>query len=248
MKLLKNKVRYDGEFYKRQAEGSKKSAFVMLETLFALYKPRSVLDIGCGVGAWLSAAEALGVEKLYGYEGDWVKKEMLLSNRIELTSMDLSEAFVSQQKADLAMSLEVGEHLPKANSTVLVSALCSASDVVLFGAGIPYQWGTSHINLQWQSFWVDLFKKHNFTAYDVIRTVVWRNDSVEWWYRQNALLYVKDGSQSIDPAFLIGRECRMPDVVLPEYYECNMKAFLEPTLKSCFGSFKRYIKKLKNRC
>lgn len=239
-----NKTRYNADFYLQQADGSKRSALVLLNELFRLYKPSSVLDIGCGAGSWLSAAEELGASKLFGYEGSWVKKDMLLSKNIDLTTVDLSQHFVSSHRVDLALSLEVAEHLPSNISPCLVSALCKSSDVVLFGAGIPYQWGTNHINLEWQSYWANLFKHHGFVAYDIIRTATWKNGAVEWWYRQNALLYVKAGSASINPDLLAGWECRIYDVVLPEYYDFNMRMFLNPTFKRCFGGFRRYFNNL----
>lgn len=240
-----SKTLYNSNFYLQQADGSKRSALILLNEVFKLYKPTSVLDIGCGVGSWLSAAEDLGASRLYGYEGRWVEKDKMLSKNIELSTMDLSQHFASQHRVDLALSLEVGEHLPCDNSGALVSALCDSSDVVLFGAGIPYQWGTSHINLQWQSFWAKLFREKGFTAYDIIRAATWKSEAVEWWYRQNTLLYVKSGSESIKSDLLTGWECRVYDVVLPEYYDFNMRMFLNPTLKRCFGSFRRFFKNLR---
>jgi hypothetical protein len=63
--------------------------------------------------------------------------------------------------------------------------------VVLFSAAIPHQGGTAHLNEQWQAYWAAFFAQHGYVAVDCIRPRIYGNAKVEWWYRQNILIYCR---------------------------------------------------------
>jgi hypothetical protein len=50
---------YDKDFDSKREKGISESATVVLGLLYAHYKPRSVIDVGCGQEAWLASAESL---------------------------------------------------------------------------------------------------------------------------------------------------------------------------------------------
>jgi hypothetical protein len=52
----------------------------------------------------------------------------------------------ARKRFDLAISLEVAEHLPEGSAGALVSTLIEAAPVVVFSAAIKGQSGTNHIN------------------------------------------------------------------------------------------------------
>lgn len=181
---------YTSEFYRRQADDSERSAGAVLEVLFGLTRPRSILDIGCGVGAWLSAARKLGVEDILGVDGHTMPAEAMrippaCYRRIDL-SMDMPKI---ERSFDLAMSLEVAEHLPGGRAEALVEALTAAAGIVLFSAAIPFQGGRNHVNEQLPSYWIPLFQRRGFRCFDVIRPRIWDDRRVDVWYRQNILLF-----------------------------------------------------------
>jgi hypothetical protein len=93
------------------------------------------------------------------------------------------------RRFDLACSLEVAEHLSPSVADQLVLALVKAAPVVLFSAAIPRQGGTSHVNEQWASYWAEKFKRHGYVAIDCLRPALHGDRRVDWWYRQNALIY-----------------------------------------------------------
>jgi hypothetical protein len=62
---------------------------------------------------------------------------------------------------------------------------------VLFSAAIPPQRGTHHVNCQWPDYWQALFERQGFIAFDSIRPALWDDDEVEFWYRQNTIVYVR---------------------------------------------------------
>ncbi len=183
--------KYDSGFYDSQYQGSFDSAKVILPLLRQWINPSSVLDVGCGVGTWLRVwKDELGVADIVGIDGDYVDRKMLQIPEENFVSKDLKESFSLNKSFDLVMSLEVGEHLPTDKSAILIDNLVKHGNMVLFSAALLEQHGTYHINEQLPEFWAKLFTERNFVAVDIIRDKVWSNDKVEWWYRQNIVLYV----------------------------------------------------------
>lgn len=182
---------YNKEFYEDQQGGSYTSAKEILPMVFNLTHPKSIVDVGCGVGTWLNACQELGVDDVLGLDGPYVSEEMLKIPVAKFKKTDLSKPVSISRKFDLAMSLEVAEHLSEVDAETFVESLVTLSSFVLFSAAIPLQGGHNHINEQWQSYWADKFFARGYVAIDCIRPVVWNTDSVEWWYAQNMLLFVK---------------------------------------------------------
>jgi SAM-dependent methyltransferase len=182
---------YSPEFFQRQQEGSIRSARQVLPYVFELTSPASVVDVGCGVGTWLSAARALGVLDTLGIDGAHIDPELLQIPKRCFRAADLSLRFECERTFDLALSLEVAEHLPEASAPGFVESLTRLAPLVLFSAAIPRQSGSHHINEQWQSWWVELFNRQGFVAVDCVRHRFWNDSVVEWWYAQNTLLMVR---------------------------------------------------------
>jgi hypothetical protein len=180
---------YSREFYLGQRGGSYTSASVIVPIVKEIFAPRSVCDVGCGVGTWLRAWSDNGVSEIRGFDGEYVDRSQLMIGESDFRCHDLREPLPSDVKYDLAMSLEVAEHLPPDRSESFIAELTALAPVVLFSAAIPLQGGTDHINERWQSYWAGLFEKRGFSALDVIRPAVWENDAVERWYRQNTIVY-----------------------------------------------------------
>jgi hypothetical protein len=107
---------------------------------------------------------------------------------------DLAQPLDIDGSWDLAVSLEVAEHLPPASGEVFVAAIAALAPILLFSAAIPKQGGVHHVNEQWPSYWVSLFANHGMVPIDCIRPIVWDNDEVEWWYAQNVLLFAAESS------------------------------------------------------
>lgn len=182
---------YGASFYGEIAAGSFRSALIVLPLVFDIVHPCSVIDVGCGVGTWLRAARALGVADLCGIDGSHVPQHLLEIDSGEFNGRDLTQPLGhTTRRYDLALSLEVAEHLPRSRADSFVSDLCGLADAVLFSAAIPGQGGQEHINEERQSVWAERFVRHGFQPIDVVRPAVWSNSDVEYWYQQNTILYV----------------------------------------------------------
>jgi SAM-dependent methyltransferase len=183
--------KYDDRFFTELEANSYKSAKAVLPVLYQFIQPRSVVDVGCGTGTWLKVwDEDLQVKDYLGVEGPYVKPEMLKVAADKVVFKDLKEFFDPGRRFDLAMSMEVAEHLPDASANQFIRNLTSLSDIVLFSAAVPDQQGTYHINEQYPEYWARHFRQFNFVPVDCIRPLIWNNAQVEYWYQQNTLLYV----------------------------------------------------------
>lgn len=126
-----------------------------------------------------------------GIDGDYVNRERLLIDRTCFRPHDLALPIQLDQMFDLAISLEVAEHLPTRASGSFVESLVRAAPVVLFSAAIPGQGGTRHINEQWPEFWQELFGTFDYQCLDLIRSRIFLEPKVEWWYKQNVLVFMQ---------------------------------------------------------
>jgi SAM-dependent methyltransferase len=154
-----------------------------------LVPARSVIDVGCGVGTWLSVFQDHGVEHLSGVDGDYVDQTALEIPRDRFLPFDLEQPLRLAKTFDLVVSLEVAEHLPRECAVTFIDSLTRLGPIVLFSAAIPFQGGTLHVNEQWPDYWAEQFERHDYIAIDCLRRRVWGNEKVVWWYAQNILIF-----------------------------------------------------------
>lgn len=194
--MMKDLKTYNNFFYEKQLLESRNSAKYIVPIINDWFQPKSIIDIGCGVGAWLDIWKKCknGIE-VKGIDADFVDKSLLLidvSN--EFIEADLNKKLPKLKKYDLAMCLEVAEHLEGKRADSFIEELTGLSDIVVFSAAIPGQEGTQHINEQFLKYWIDKFNQNGYKCYDVIRPMIWEVDSISWWFRQNIVLFVKNGT------------------------------------------------------
>jgi len=168
------------------------SAKVVVPIVCSLVQPSSVVDVGCGSGSWLSVFLDNGVKRVLGLDGPYVDPSWLVISKDDFRSVNVGKAFDIEERFDLALSLEVAEHLHRTAAEEFIESLVKLAPVVLFSAAVPRQGGTHHVNEQWPDFWMNLFKKRRYAALDVIRKEIWKNPEVKYWYRQNIFLYVHE--------------------------------------------------------
>lgn len=163
---------------------------IIVPEVIKLINPKSVVDIGCGLGTFLNVFKRLGVSEVLGIDGYWVNKDLLFKyiEPKEFLEWDLEKNIKLDKKYDLVLSLEVAEHLSKDSADIFVQNLVNSGTVILFSAAIPNQGGQNHINEQWLTYWEEKFAKHNYVVHDIIRPIFWDNPEVFWWYRQNMIL------------------------------------------------------------
>ncbi len=180
---------YDNRFYDNMTSGAIGSAQIIVPLLVNLVSPKSVVDIGCGRGAWLSAFTEADVEDVLGVDGDYVDRSSLLIEPAKFLPADVTRPLDLHRRFDLALCLEVAEHLPASAAATLVRSLTALAPVIVFSAAPPGQGGTSHVNEQWPIYWKQHFAEHDFMQLDPIRRHVCQHADVAWWYQQNMFVY-----------------------------------------------------------
>ena len=188
---MKKTISYGEEFFAGQKGLSYRSAQQVIPIIQNFVPVISVCDVGCGVGTWLRAFREAGVQDVFGIDGSYVNKNLLEIPTTAFYEADLRQPLSLNRTFDLAMSVEVAEHLPEGRAIGFIGDLTRLAPVVLFSAAIPRQGGTDHINEQWQSYWAAIFAQHDFATCDVLRPLIWDNGNIARWYRQNMLLFCR---------------------------------------------------------
>ena len=182
---------YDQAFYDSFEETSLRSAQVVVPAVMKWAQPRSVVDVGCGLGIWLSVFGEHGVTEVLGLDGDYVERRRLRIPQECFRPTQLAAPPALGRTFDLAMSLEVAEHLPPDSSERFADFLASLAPVLLFSAAIPGQPGTAHINPRPHRYWHEAFAKRGYRALDPLRPVLWHDERVSLHYRQNVFIYAR---------------------------------------------------------
>jgi SAM-dependent methyltransferase len=180
---------YDAVFFDYVNSGSIRSAEHVLPHLIDHVTIDSVLDVGCGQGAWLHVWNKLGITDYQGIDGDYVDRSLLLIDEDRFVARNLEENFDLGRRFDVVQSLEVAEHLPESAASRFVESLVRHGDLVLFSAAAKGQGGDNHINEQDYGYWQQLFARHGYTAIDYLRPLLKECDDVEPWFRYNISLY-----------------------------------------------------------
>lgn len=204
-------------------------AAAIVEMLWAYHQPQSSIDLGCGMGFFLAALAAKGA-KIRAVDGPWVKDLDTEIPKSRYTLHDLNEPFRTRMRYDIAVSLEVGEHLDPGRTDGLVEDLTRLSDHVLFSAAIPGQKGKGHINCRWQGDWAEHFAARGYRCYDPFRRRLMAVEDMAPWFMQNLLFFVKDGVK-VSP-LLAEHEIppRAASYILPRWHEQRVN-FLVKQLK-----------------
>ncbi len=197
---------YPSTFFDYIEEGASRSAAVIVPLLAKLLPIKSVLDVGCGRGAWLRQWRRHGVIDIVGADGPYVDRRGLLIPADQFVEADLSQPIDLGRRFDLVQSLEVAEHLPAGAADAFVDSLARHGSVILFSAAVPGQGGEHHINERPYGYWRDKFRARGYVLFDAVRPLLVGDRHVEPWYRYNSLLFVAEPAiDRLDPAILARR-------------------------------------------
>lgn len=154
---------------------------------------RSYLDVGAGSGAFSAEAKRRG-RHVTACENSPFGRTMARAQHVDCRPFDLERQPPAEVgTADLALCLEVAEHLPPAMGMDLVDFLARQAPIVVFSAAHPGQGGTGHVNEQPQSYWIERFERagatHEVEATERLLEAFDRNGLTRPWYRDNAVVF-----------------------------------------------------------
>ena len=184
---------YDVTFFEMLSQTSLSSAAEVVPFVHEWIKPKTVIDVGCGDGAWLAAFAERGCSVI-GIDGAWVPRERLRIGQQHFITHDLVQPLPDSVYAcrfDLVLSLEVAEHLPEARADGFVHDLARLGDRLLFSAAVPGQGGYGHVNEQPHEYWIERFEGLGFAHSALLQRRFGQREEVASWYRNNLLVFVK---------------------------------------------------------
>ncbi|OCX70071.1 hypothetical protein A6M27_09980 [Acidithiobacillus thiooxidans] len=192
--MIKYEEIYDNNFYVDESETATKSAHSIITYLLneLNHKPISVIDIGCGLGDFLQEFDKFDIKEMLGVDGNHVPINKLSIPEDKFMVHDLRTELKIEKKFELAICLEVAEHIEEKYANVLVKSITDASDLVLFSAAIPGQGGTNHVNEKWPEYWQKKFQEYDYIMLDYLREKLWNSRNIAWWYKQNIMILCKE--------------------------------------------------------
>jgi SAM-dependent methyltransferase len=212
---------YDQSFFEYVNASATAAAGRIVPLLQQQFAPGSVLDVGCGQGAWLAVWHGHGVQDLMGVDGSYVDRSRLLFAPERFYPHDLSQPFDLGRSFGLVQCLEVAEHLPPGSAATLVDSLVRHGEVIVFSAAPPGQGGHDHVNERSYDYWRALFLDRDYLALDCLRPRILSEPAIDTWYRYNTLLYVRRaaimGLGDTLQASLLPQERAVPDLAPLSY-------------------------------
>lgn len=187
----------DKQFYLKTLREDRQRSYKLLAKLIQEeFHPDSVVDFGCGAGWVLYYCQVSGISDIVGcepnYNAQFVADESV-SSRIIQTS--LAEHLDLRRQFDLAVSLEVAEHIPSKFSHQVIENICRHSKNVLFSAAYPGQGGVGHVNEQKFEYWENHFNSYGFVldkpATRRILRALKKGKANHWYYKNCRVLRCK---------------------------------------------------------
>lgn len=185
---------YTSEYYENIIEGpAVRSAGTMAGSIISEFKPERVVDVGCGTGALLEVLRDMGCE-VFGLECSEEALKRCKVRRLDVAKFDLEKDVFSEERSfDVAVSVEVAEHLPENAADRYVDLLTRLSQVVIMTAAPPGQGGRDHVNERPSSYWIAKFRQRGFKYAEGI-SKRWQEDwkaagNVESWYYRNLMIF-----------------------------------------------------------
>tara|TARA_R110000823_G_scaffold303236_1_gene424566 strand:- start:32 stop:1801 length:1770 start_codon:yes stop_codon:yes gene_type:complete len=158
----------------------------LCETIKNLTKNKSLLDLGCGTGAYTKELQS-SCTSAKGYDGN--------PNTPEISKGLCGVADLTQKqefdKVDWVLSLEVGEHVPKESEDILLDNICSHSNKgVILSWAVPGQPGDGHINCQSNEYIINKMLDKGFNI-DWDSTYRLRENATLWWFKNTLMCFQK---------------------------------------------------------
>src|SRR5262245_20106891 len=208
-------VIYDADYYGCNVQDPAiRSVGTMAESICGEFNPTCVIDVGCGTGALLDALRKRGCDVL-GLEYSEAALRLCHAQQLPVLKFNIEkDVFTDRRVFDVAISMEVAEHLPARIADRYVELLTRLSPIIVFTAAPPGQGGrvgTDHINEQPPSYWMAKFHRRGFKPNDELSRS-WREQwkaagDVALCYYQNLMIFTKVGRRQ---TFALAPQTRQP--------------------------------------
>jgi hypothetical protein len=188
---------YPPKFFTKREHWKKKVYKIMAEDIDKMFNPNSVIDIGCGSGFIMKYINA---DKKQGIEGTANVYKVLRVDKNMVDIRDLRNIIHQDYPLyDIAVSIEVAEHIEPQFANTFVENLCNLSHTIILTAAPPNQGGNHHVNCQPKEYWKEKFKKFNFQyskQTDSLRNKWKSHIPQKYAYLYNNLMVFKKGDEN----------------------------------------------------
>lgn len=185
---------YDQKFFNNTLRLENSSVKAFADILIEHFAPKSVVDIGCGIGLYLAEFKINNIE-IFGCDGAPAAiSGSLIADKIKLH--DLCQPLKLNHQFDLCLCLEVAEHLEPTSGQTLINTLTNLAKTIIFTAATPGQGPKSigHINEQPPAYWHKLFEQKNFILNKKLTEKIKREmgeAKIVWWLTKNLMIFEK---------------------------------------------------------
>lgn len=150
---------YDEKFFAKRNSLLWRSD-IFCPAIMEVFNPKTLIDVGCAIGdfvQWFADHDVIA----FGIEGSMAAaKYAICPDRI--IYMDMRDPILHNFYCDLAMSIEVAEHIEPEFAEVYVENMTKLANNLLLTIAGPGQKGHHHVNLQPIGYWDNLFNKLNY--------------------------------------------------------------------------------------
>jgi cyclopropane fatty-acyl-phospholipid synthase-like methyltransferase len=176
------------------------SAPAMAATIERIFKPNSIIDVGCGAGTLLLQLKRNGFE-VKGLEYSDAGIARCREKGVQVEKFDLETQAPIQGSYDVTVSFEVAEHLPGSLADNYVRVISQFSPVVIMSAATVGQGGHDHVNEQPHEYWIEKMQRRGFdydrqTSYQV--RAEWAEKGVASWYANNIMIFRRKDVAVVD--------------------------------------------------
>lgn len=188
---------YDDAFFDNRRSGYREEAYRrMAQTIVELFRPQSIIDVGCGDGSLLRYLCVYNVA-CQGIEGSDAGVKRCLEAGIPVIKMDLRWPNTKQigRHFEMAICLEVAEHIPSDYAEELIKCLCQLADRIIFSAAQPGQGGEGHLNEQPLEYWEAIFNKCGYRRNETLTVrlrEIWCKENVPSFYWKNVQFFERN--------------------------------------------------------
>jgi 2-polyprenyl-3-methyl-5-hydroxy-6-metoxy-1,4-benzoquinol methylase len=163
---------YDEAFFAewgRSNDAYVNSARVIVDVLHDNFGPGRLVDLGCGCCVYSHFFKQKGAEVVCI---DAVQPPEKHAFPVEIVQQDMTVPFENTWgDFDLALCLDVGEHIPEDLCEPFLKNITQFSDRLIMSCAPPGQGGHHHVNEQPKRYWIEKLRAHGFD-YDKRRTGV----------------------------------------------------------------------------
>jgi hypothetical protein len=192
------------EYSQSRDERARAAAIVYLSRLNSLVSSPidSVIEFGSGQGSWISEAKKffnIANSACLAIDGPWAQHWH--DSSVPFIACDLNKSSVAtvlksdervQARYELAICVEVCEHLSVEAAKSVVNSICDRASIVIFGSALTGQFGQGHRNCRSHYYWQAMFLSHGFKLFDAFRSHTFEaSQDVPPWYAQNTYLYIR---------------------------------------------------------